>query len=59
MYASDHLKAEREVVPEAIRAYGLALINASEALRADRDIVLEAAEAPLRGFSAVAEAMAT
>ena len=43
-YASDALRADREVVMAAVSYYGWALEYASEELRKDRDIVMAAAE---------------
>ena len=42
-YASDTLKADREVVLEAVREYGCyALQYADDTLKADRELVLDA-----------------
>ena len=42
MNASDTLKADREVVLEAVKTKGGALESASDTLKADREVVLEA-----------------
>tara|TARA_B110000263_G_C15267318_1_gene491752 strand:+ start:409 stop:1206 length:798 start_codon:yes stop_codon:yes gene_type:complete len=41
-YASDTLKADREVVLEAVKNYGTAIRYASDSLKTDRELVLEA-----------------
>jgi hypothetical protein len=41
-YADDTLKADREVVLEAVREFGYALNDADDTLKADREVVLEA-----------------
>ena len=41
-YASDELKADKEVVSEAVKNNGLALEYASDELKADRKIIIEA-----------------
>jgi len=41
-HASEKLRADRDVMLEAVKHRGMALEFASEALRADRDVVLKA-----------------
>ncbi len=41
-YASADLRADREVVLEAVKSYGCTLEYASKGLRSNREIVLEA-----------------
>ena len=43
-YASEELKADKEVVMAAVQRYGSALEYASEALRGDPDIIAAAAQ---------------
>ena len=42
MYASEELKADKQVVLEAVKQHGDALRFASEELKADKEVVVEA-----------------
>ena len=54
-YASDELRADRDVVLEAVKRCGLALEYASDELRADRDVVTEAVKNNPLGFDFAGE----
>ena len=57
MYAARALRADREVVLEAVKQNGEALAYAVEELRADREVVLEAVRQNVAAFPYAAKAL--